>query len=184
MSPFETDDFLTDRPVKLRGCDCPGCALPGEHRAPKSRDQLNDYYWFCIDHVREYNRQWDYFSGMSMEQIENHIKSATVWERPSWPLGQWRIYEQNLRDKVMRDFFEDSPHEPAGPPMPKAERDALIVLELTPPVDFTAIKNQYRLLVKHHHPDANGGSTESEEKFKNINQAFTILKQLYNMEDA
>ena len=188
MPPFEEDFFLTDRPVKIRVCDCPGCGQPGDYRAPKNRD-LKDYYWFCLDHVREYNRGWDYFAGLSIDEIEKHIRGATVWERPSWPMGNWRAQEQNLREQVMREFFSDSfgnasKPEPQGPPMPKAEQEALLALELTPPVSFTEIKAQYRLLVKRHHPDANAGSSESEEKFKSINQAFSVLKQIYGADEA
>jgi hypothetical protein len=183
MPPFE-DMYFGDRPVKIRGCDCPGCTQSGDYRAPKDRD-LSDYYWFCLDHVREYNKGWDYFAGLPMNEIEAHIRKATVWERPSWPFGQWRQIEQGLRDHVMRDFFGETPGETqATPPMPKAERDALAVLELTPPVTFIAIRAQYKLLVKRHHPDANGGSPQSEETFKNINQAFAVLKQMYETDDS
>ncbi len=185
VPPFEDSYFeFSDRPVKQRGCDCPGCAQTGDYRAPKNRDQLTDYYWFCLDHVRDYNRQWDYFAGMSVDAIEAHIRKASVWERPSWPLGGGRVREQDIRDTVMREFFNDGmKEEAAAPAMPKAERDALVALDLAPPVTFAAIKAQYRLLVKRHHPDANGGSFESEEKFKNINQAFTVLKRLYGVEE-
>lgn len=181
------DYTFSSRPVKLRACDCSGCSKPGDYRAPRSREHLSEYYWFCLDHVREYNRQWDYFSGMNSAQIEEHIRSATVWERPSWPMGEWAIREQNLRDQVMREFFgEGSAHkEPPPPPMPTSEREALNLLELTPPVTFAVVKAQYRVMVKRHHPDANSGSREAEEKFKNINQAFTVLKQMYGAsEDA
>lgn len=191
MPPFEnsflkeSDIFLTDRPVKLRGCDCPGCGQAGDYRAPKSRDHLTDYYWFCLDHVRDYNKQWDYFAGMSVDDIEHHVRKATVWERPTWPLGGMRAREQQIRDTVMNEFFSDGTDAPPPPqPMPKNERDALAVLELTPPITFAAIKAQYRLLVKRHHPDANGGSAVSEEKFKNINQAFTTLKELYGEQEG
>jgi hypothetical protein len=177
-----------DRPVKLRACDCPGCNGAGEHRAPKSRAHLNEYYWFCLDHVREYNRQWDYFAGMSMDQIANHVRAAGVWDRPSWPLGQWgekaRAAEQKIHDDIVREFFGDRPQarpqsEPSSPAMPRVQREALATLELTPPIDFIAIKAQYRVLVKRHHPDLHGGSVEAEEKFKGINQAFTVLREMY-----
>ena len=173
-----------DRPVLVRGCECPGCLSPGDYRAPRDRS-LSGYFYFCLEHVREYNRNWDYFSGMSGGEIEKHIRDAVVWERPSWPLGGWKAREQQVREEVLREFFADeappaSPH----PSMPKATRDALQELELQPPVDFAAIKAQYRSLVKIHHPDANGGSQEAEEKFKSINQAFATLKQFFGEDVA
>ena len=184
MAPFEDTYYeYDDRPVKVRGCESPGCGQTGDYRAPKNRD-LTEHYWFCLDHVRDYNKQWDYFAGMSAAEIESHIRKATVWERPSWPMGNWRAQEQKLREQVMREFFSgDADFQPV-PPMPKAEREALDVLELTAPVTFAAIKMQYRALVKLHHPDANGGSREAEERFKCINQAFAVLKGLYEGETA
>jgi len=181
MRTFNDSYFATsDRPVKLRGCDHPACGQPGDFRAPKSREQLNTYYFFCLDHVREYNKAWDFFSGLSPEEVEHYTRDATVWERPSWPLGQWGINERKLRDKAMRDIFGDAPEEkPANPPMPLAEREALATLDLTAPVEFSAIKAQYRLLVKKHHPDLRGADPENEEKFKNINQAFATLRKIY-----
>jgi hypothetical protein len=177
---FET----LDRPVRTRACDCPGCSNTGEYRAPKTR-ALTDYYFFCLDHVRAYNAAWDYFQGMDGDQIEAHIRSAATWERPTWPLGEWRIREQKVREHVNRDFFNEGGEakEPAGPPMPKAEFEALSLLDLAPPVTFAAIKAQYRVLVKKYHPDLHGGSVTAEEKFKSINQAFTVLREIYEGEE-
>ena len=172
-----------DRPVKVRSCDCAGCTDAGDFRAPKSRDHLTDYYWFCLQHVRQYNSQWDYFAGLSPDAIEEHLRSATVWERPTWPMGGWKAREQAARDDIRREFFNEEATEPppASAPMPQTERDALAALELTPPVTFAAVKLRYRELVKQHHPDANGGSLHAEEKFKIVNQAFTVLKGIYAM---
>jgi DnaJ-domain-containing protein 1 len=135
--------------------------------------------------VREYNRGWDYFAGMDPQQIETYNRSATVWERPSWPMGDWQQREQDLHDAIRREFFGDTATEmPAGPPMSQAEKDAMAVLELRPPVSFVDIKAQYRILVKKHHPDANAGSRAAEEKFKILNQAFTVLKEIYDSDES
>ena len=184
MRAFTDSYFETsDRPVKLRLCDHPACGQAGDYRAPKSREKLNDYYFFCLNHVRDYNKAWDYFSGLSPDEVEAYTRDATVWERPSWPLGQWGINERQLRDKAMRDIFGDAAADEekarATAPMSLPEREALVVLELAPPVDFVAIKAQYRLLVKKHHPDLHGGDLAVEEKFKNINQAFSTLRKIY-----
>jgi hypothetical protein len=183
MRVFNDTYFETsDRPMRLRLCDHPDCGQAGNYRAPKSREQLDDHFFFCLDHVREYNKAWNFFEGLSPEEIETYTREATVWERPSWPLGQWGAMEQKLRDKVMRDIFGEPRREEAqspAPPMPLVERDALAVLELTPPVDFAAIKGQYRVLVKKHHPDVRGGGRENEERFKDISLAFATLRKIY-----
>lgn len=175
--------FGLDRPVKTRACDCPGCEGVGEYRAPKSRDQLRDYYWFCLDHVREYNAKWDYHAGLSESAIEAQIKAASCWERDTWPLGGWRRREAEVKQRVAEEFFADGDEAPMENPMrhhiPAAVIAALAVLELKPPVDFGQIKLQYKILVKRHHPDANGGSKEAEARLKDINQAFTSLRKVY-----
>jgi hypothetical protein len=179
------DPVTLNRPVKQRPCDCPGCNQTGSFRAPRSRERLNDYYWFCLDHVRDYNATWDYLKGLSADEIEARIRDATVWERPTWPLGEAFRRERTLFDKLKRAFFSDGPDTEefsaeASAPVAVGEKEALAVLDLQPPVDFKKIKARYRLLVKKHHPDANGGSRAAEEKIKIINHAFTALKKMYD----
>ncbi|MDD4615969.1 MAG: J domain-containing protein [Alphaproteobacteria bacterium] len=187
MTEFRCYFETSDRPARVRLCDHPDCGKPGDYRAPLSRDRLNEYYYFCLDHIREYNKEWDFFAGLTPKEIESYTRKATVWERPSWPLGQWGVCEKKLREKAMRDIFgqepsKEQPKEPA-PPMAIAERDALAVLELKPPVDYAAIKGRYRTLVKKHHPDMHGGDRENEEKFKDISLAFATLRKIYAQQD-
>ncbi|MFA5040413.1 MAG: DnaJ domain-containing protein [Bdellovibrionales bacterium] len=183
MCPVNDTYFETsDRPVRQRLCDHPDCGQVGSHRAPKSRERLDDYFFFCLDHVREYNKAWNYFEGLSPEEIEDHIRDATVWERPSWPLGHWSVLEKEIRDKALHGIFSEPRKEEASmPAVPTslAEREALAVLELTPPVDFIAIKEKYRALVKKHHPDARRGASKSEDRFKDISIAFATLRRIY-----
>jgi hypothetical protein len=79
----------------------------GEFRAPKSRRHLKEYWWFCLEHVREYNSTWDYYKGMSPGEIEAQLRADTSWQRPSWPLGRlgrmaaWD--EELLRDPLPPD---------------------------------------------------------------------------------
>ena len=70
-----------------RACDMPGCPEAGEYRAPKSRTNLNDYHWFCLEHVRAYNAGWDFYKGMSPAEVEAQLRADTSWQRPTWPIG-------------------------------------------------------------------------------------------------
>lgn len=186
--------FLDEPQPKVRCCDVPGCPGEGLFRAPKSRDRLNEYFWFCLEHIREYNRSWDYFAGMSQAEIEAHLRGDVTWHRPTWPMGSWRAREERLREAAMRDFrFGPDGTGPAGRrahshageghrpgrDARSPELEALAVLNLTPPVEFSQIKARYRELVKAHHPDANGGDKAAEEKLKRINQAYSTLKASY-----
>ena len=80
----------------------PGCGAQGEYRAPKSRQNLHDYWWFCLEHVRAYNGSWDFYKGMSPGQIEAQLRADTAWQRPSWPLGRLGSY-QAWEDDLLRD---------------------------------------------------------------------------------
>ncbi|MEI8395063.1 MAG: DnaJ domain-containing protein [Rhodospirillaceae bacterium] len=184
-APFSND--RSHRPPP-RGCECPGCAAEGLYPAPKAKDRLREYFWFCLDHVREYNRAWDYYAGMSTAQIEAETRSDTIWQRPTWPLGNWRLRERNLRDSVNGEHGFPFGHAGSDPPPGRSgwqsvnrspEDEAFHVLGLERDSDFPVIKARYRELAKRHHPDANGGDKVAEEKLKEINQAYTVLRAAY-----
>jgi DnaJ domain len=178
-----------DAVVRVRNCDNPNCGERGDFRAPRSRHDLDQHYWFCLPHVQSYNAAWDYYKGMTVEQIEDAVRYGATWERPTWPLGN-RKMERKVRDAFKRAFDDDNPEDNAESIHAKAESrgvdpryiaqlNALRELGLTPPIDFEGIKKRYRDLVKTHHPDVQGGKAEAEEKLKRINSAFTILKLFY-----
>ena len=174
----------------LRRCDHPECIEIGEYRAPRDRDRLREYYWFCLAHVREYNASWDYFRGMSATEIEAYRRADVVGGRPSWPMGgrQRRPYfmgPDEIREALRRAFGEDEGepeearfwrHRTQAPPPQRAEIEALAVFELSGPVTMEQVKARYKELVKRHHPDANGGDKAAEDRLKVINQAYTTLK--------
>lgn len=170
------------------GCDHPDCAQPGPYRAPKGRDRLNDYFNFCLDHVRDYNKSWNYFDGMGPDEIENQIRRDTVWDRPTWRLGSWpSLGRDRIAEALHRSFgFEfggrkkpEETHAPGADQAQKtgtAEIEALKLLDLAPPVAWVEVKARYKALAKRLHPDANGGDKEAEERLKLINQAYSTLK--------
>lgn len=156
-------------------CDHEGCGQLGAYRAPKGRDALRTYYWFCLEHVRAYNAAWNFYSGMSEDEVERERRADTIWHRPSWPLG--RKGPEDIADPLglMGKAFSRPNGEPAPPPMSAADRQALSVLDLEAPTSRPEIKQRYKELVKKHHPDANGGDRKAEEKLKIINQAYGQL---------
>ncbi len=170
---------------QVKFCDAPGCLAAGPYRAPKSRDNLMDYQWFCLDHVRDYNAKWDYCKGMSQTQLEDFIRTSTVGDRPSWPMGgSAAAYATQLRRRVLNDFAGIDIPEDDGPPVPghnftPAEVAALKTFELTVTADYTTIRKQYKKLAKAHHPDHHRGDKDAEEKLKQINQAYAVLKTAF-----
>ncbi len=169
-----------DEPPKqqIRRCDHPGCTAEGEHRAPKDRNHLNEYFWFCLEHVRAYNASWDFYRGMSQDQIEDEIRRSTTWQRETWPLGAKtgnRRFNFGIHDPF-GVFDEDVVKEQnAKARMETPEQAAMRVMELDGPLTLATLKKRYKQLVKRHHPDLHGGDKAAEEKFKEINQAYTTL---------
>jgi len=178
--------------VPLRGCDHPDCGEPGEFRAPKARDRLDEYHWFCLDHVREYNKAWNYYAGMSQAEVEAETRKDTTWQRPTWPLGaRAGGYRRFVRSTTsIHDgfgFFDDGDDEQAlrhaharaaGFHPASDEARALATMNFEPPLNLTRLKARYKELVKLNHPDANGGDKLAEERLKEINEAYATLKKL------
>jgi hypothetical protein len=179
-------EAAADPPARL--CDHPDCTAGGDFRAPKSRLNLHDYYWFCLEHVRAYNAAWNYYAGMSDSEIEAEIRCDTVWQRPSWRLGDryGPSGAARLRDPLgvlsggdkRRDDHRGAAGE-AERRVLSAREQALAVFEIEPPFTPTRLKARYKTLVKLHHPDAHGGDKAAEEKLKIINQAYATLKASY-----
>lgn len=168
--------------TRERACERPGCAGEGLYRAPKSNRQLRDYHWFCLDHVREYNKSWNFCAGMSEAEIEAMVRRDTTWERDTRPMSAWVEHEERLRRAAGEfsgyGYTQEPPKQNAREP-DTPEAAALRLLGLTPPVDYAAIRARYIELVKQNHPDANGGDKAAEERLKAINQALAVLKAAY-----
>ena len=154
--------------TERRVCEWPGCDSDGEYRAPRSRSELRQFRWFCLDHVRTYNQSWNFFSGLNEAQIEEIRRRDTVWDRPSWPLGAGPTVNRFEDPLGLFGTMEKArPHTP---------RDAALVqLGLEQFSSIENIKARYKLLAKKHHPDANGGGKNAEKKFVAIQEAYNLL---------
>jgi DnaJ domain len=175
-------------------CQWPSCAAPATHRAPKGRLRASEYWQFCLDHVREYNNSYNFFAGMSDDAIAKYQKE----DRPTWKLGSiggvsGRRGEARRSGKSRgSEWVADDPlglfegiaagrashARPAteGRKILNAQRRALDVLGLEGDAKRGDIKSRFKVLVKRHHPDANGGDRTSEDQLREIIQAYNYLK--------
>lgn len=191
--PLESFDDLSQslgmkKPKAGRTCDHPICEEAGDHRAPKSPTELNDYYWFCFQHVSEYNKAWNYYKGLTEDEIEKEMERDIMGRRPTWPLGM-RVGRMAGRFGTVDDDFDDTTglfdrdrieraEALAEKRKARTEEDrALETLQLNAPVDMTTVKARYKALAKKFHPDANDGDEAAEDRLKAINEAYTILKK-------
>jgi hypothetical protein len=187
-----------DEPAETQeaGCEREGCASSGLYRAPKGRGREGQYWRFCLEHVREYNRSYNYFAGMSDAAVSAYQKDAVIGHRPTWVMGANagpRDRAAPAGDAPARDWeyldplgilrssgVEQGRRRPA--PEPKRRRysgpvrQALDVMGLDETADTVAIKAQYKALVKRFHPDAHGGDRGFEERLRDIIKAHGTLK--------
>jgi hypothetical protein len=188
VKPGEDRRFRADAPA----CDWKGCQNKATHRAPKGRTHENEYWRFCLDHVREYNHSYNYFAGMSEDAVSKYQKDAMTGHRPTWKMGTGSrpggadFGPDGIRDpfNMFREFAGGASWrsrtervEPART-VRNAERKALHELGLEEGADRVEIKARFKLLVKRHHPDANGGDRGSEDKLRDIIQAYNYLKSV------
>ncbi len=188
-----------DRLLREKSTDCewPGCKNPGQHPAPRGRGREGEYFNFCTVHVREYNKSYNYFNGMSDKDVAAFQKANLTGHRPTWTVstnGAKRASKDTFTRHTggfMHGFTFDDPfgalggatgargpreYEPAKP-IRKAERKCLRALDLNSLATGQDIKTRFKLLVKRHHPDHNGGDRRSEDKLREVIQAYNYLKQ-------
>ncbi len=182
-SPSRPRAYAPDPDAPGHTCEMPGCQNAGAYRAPKSRTELNRYFWFCLEHVRAYNASWDFYKGMTPGQIEAQLRADTSWQRPTWPIGHigGQIDESMLRDPnhVLNAGMGQAKRRPSATPanvVPTDLREPMAALGLDWPVTMDVLKTRYKELAKRHHPDANGGDRASEERLKTINLAYAAIR--------
>ncbi|ARC88152.1 J domain-containing protein [Rhodovulum sp. MB263] len=167
-----------------RKCEHPGCDLDGQYRAPKSPDQLDEYFWFCKDHVREYNLKWNFFNGVTEEEFEAQIDKDRVWDRKTQPFGSkdeqraWARLGVDDPHQVLGENATRNPGKTGGAlrRLPPTERKALELLEAQDTWTKAEIRKQYKSLVKDLHPDMNGGNRADEERLQEVVWAWDQIK--------
>ena len=175
-----------------RPCSEPGCVAPGEFRAPAEYgarpgfDGPGDWRWLCLDHVRAFNARYNFFTGMSPDEIAAQQRPYAGWERetrafstagadrpPAWadftdPLEaiQGRFRSQRAAAAERQD----------GRPLSGEERRALKTLGLEIDADRRTLRQRYSDLVRRYHPDRNGGDRSHEQALGEVIAAYQRLK--------
>lgn len=176
-------------------CEWPDCQSRGPHRAPKGRGNEGGYFHFCLDHVRAYNQSYNFFQGMNAEAVARYQKDALTGHRPTWKMGANGAKGKGRADAIDAEGVADPfsvfgelngrgkwRSGPQFEPKPEtrkifnAERKALQVLGLGADATLETVKAKYKMLVKQHHPDANGGDRSTEDRLIEIIKAYNYLK--------
>jgi len=172
--------------VARANCAVPGCDEPGEFKAPlqpANFDGPGSWRFLCLDHVRQHNSKYNFFDGMSPEEITDAQSPLSGWDRPSRkfasngadPPPKWSDFADPL-DAIAARF----PHlrEVARPSrFSKEERRALAVLGLGEDADRHALRQSYSHLVRRYHPDKNGGDRSHEQRLSEVIEAYQLLRK-------
>lgn len=184
------------RPERLHGrvagqsrdCNHPGCSEAGEFRAPApegDRSNFNgpgDWQWLCLDHVRAFNSGYNFFQGMSPDEIEAAQRPYAGWERETRAFSaaphvgpRWSDFSDPL-DAVGAHFGKDRAPRDDGKPLTDHDRKLLKVMGLEKDADRRALRQRYADLVRRYHPDRNGGDRSHEKALQQVIDAYTQLK--------
>src|SRR5690348_6383015 len=167
-------------------CAVPGCTEPGEYKAPLAAanfDGPGSWRFLCLDHVREHNARYNFFEGMSPEEITQAQHPLAGWDRPSRrfaangadPPPKWSDYADPL--EAISGRFGHVRERARPSPFSKDEHRALAVLGLGDDADLHAIRQRYSNLVRRYHPDKNGGDRRHEGKLREVIAAYQLLRK-------
>ena len=184
---------MASKQAKLHGrvegarahCAVPGCPAPGEFKAPlqpANFDGPGAWRFLCLDHVREHNAKYNFFDGMSPEEITEAQSPLAGWDRPSRkfaangadPPPRWSDFADPL--DAIGTRFGRAPDSKAAR-FSKAERRALGVLGLGEDADMHSLRKRYSNLVRRFHPDKNGGDRSDEGKLGEVIEAYQLLRR-------
>jgi len=162
-------------------CDWSNCKENGEFKAPLERDNSKSYRWLCEEHIKLFNKNWNYFDGMGQNEIENFIKSDLTWHRPTQKFGSSDNFFSILWNNALNDNFNFFKQEKVidslgGNKLSEKDKDAFKIMELEINAGWPIIQKKFKTLVKKLHPDRNAGNKEFEDKLKKITLAYSHLK--------
>ena len=162
-------------------CEWGSCKKSGSFKAPLEKDNSKNYRWLCEEHVKLFNKSWDYFFGMNQSEIENFLKSDMTWHRPTQRFGSSDNFFNILWNNALNDkfnFFKQNENINGlnDGKLSEKDKDAFIMLGLELNVDWPIVQKKFKTLVKKFHPDRNAGNKQFEDKLKKITLAYSHLK--------
>ena len=162
-------------------CEWENCEESGKYKAPLEKDNSKNYKWLCKEHIIFFNKNWNYFDGMSQNEIESFLKSDITWHRPTQKFGSSDNFFNILWNNALSDKFNFFKEEKISESfsnrnLSEKDKDAFKILELEFNANWTQIQKKFKTLVKKFHPDRNSGSKKFEDKLKKVTLAYSHLK--------
>ncbi|MGH1368766.1 MAG: DnaJ domain-containing protein [Maritimibacter sp.] len=175
--------------TSTRQCEFENCTEQAQYRAPRSPDHLDEYLWFCKDHVREYNLKWNFFNGATEDEIRQQEEKDRTWERDTKPFAK-----PTEEQRAWQRLGVDDPHQVLGVnatqnpgksitgtrKLPPTERRAIEILEAKDHWTKSEVRKSYKALIKVLHPDMNGGDRSQEDQLQEVIWAWDQVKESRN----
>ena len=165
-------------------CDWNNCLQEGRYKAPKERDNSKNFRLLCLEHVKEFNKNWNYFSGMNDQQIMEFLRSDITWHKPTQSFSSSDNFFKVLWNNALKDEMDKIKLNNEYNYMNKFKFDhndikAFSILGISVGLKWNRIQEKFKKLVKKFHPDMNAGNKKLEDKLKVITLAYTQLKNTY-----
>jgi hypothetical protein len=172
--------------ASVRVCEVAGCKNEAKYRAPKSPKDVDNFFWFCLTHVKQYNNRWNYFQNHSEEEFDKELKLSKIWGRVTKPFGSKGNESKPHSDGNSRlrfgmddpyGFFQgvDDSSKQSNTRSDKnkkrlnlSEKKALGILGALDTMAKSEIRKLYKILIKDLHPDMNDGKRDDEERMAEV----------------
>ena len=165
-------------------CEWDKCSKTGIYKAPVEKDNSRKFRLFCLEHIKIFNKNWNYFSDMNENEIEYFIKSDLTWHKPTKSFGSSENFFNILWGNALEDkfnIFKNSNHKDFKKTnLSEKDRYALKILGLKYETKWSDIQKKFKTLVKKYHPDKNHGSKKYEDILKKVTLAYSQLKLSIN----
>ena len=165
-------------------CDWNDCKEKGEYKAPIEKDNSKNFRMLCLNHIKEFNKNWNYFAGMNDEQVVNFLKSDMIWHKPTQSFSLADnffkvLWNNTLKDEHDKNRFKSEYNHMRQFKFNHKDIKAFSILGIKEGLKWSKIQDKFKILVKKFHPDMNSGNKKYEEKLKLITLAYTQLKNTY-----
>ena len=161
-------------------CDWENCKEIGKYKAPIERDNSRQFRYLCLEHIKIFNKNWNYFSNMSQDEVEYFIKSDLTWHKPTKSFSSsenfFKVLWSNALEDKINIFKNPSFKDFKKSKLSEKDRHALEVLGLKYEAKWSDIQKKFKGLVKKYHPDKNRGSKKYEDILKRVTLAYSQLK--------
>ena len=164
-------------------CEWSRCQNTAEFKAPSEKDNIKKFRLLCEEHIKLFNKNWNYFDGMSPDEVEKFLKSDITWHRPTQKFGSSDNFFNILWNNTLNDKFnifneETKPYFSKNKKLREKDKDAFIIMGLEFNTDWSSIQKKFKTLVKKFHPNKHAGDKKYEDKLKKITLAYSHLKMI------